>query len=154
MFDVNPEIIERALEGAWHSETLEHYQEEDEYYSLDLSSEKDARYAINRWLLVGWRNNEKPIYKESLRYAITKDGYLNADVWLPGIDYVPVEGVHNETHSQEFDRLYKNFLLILWDEWFNEPFVEADLSNYRVRIDDEFVRFPHMPELWKEPIYK
>ncbi|WP_147285091.1 hypothetical protein [Moraxella ovis] len=116
------------------------------------------KFAIKKWLKNGdgrsWRNNEKPIYKEGLRYAITKDGYLNADVWLPGIDYVPIEGVHNETHSQEFDRLYKNFLLILWGKWFNEPFVEADLSNYRVRIDDEFVRFPHMPKLWKESIYK
>lgn len=147
MFDVNPEIIERALEGVWHSETLEHYQEEDVYYSLDLSSEKDARYAINRWLLVGWRNNEKPIYKEGLRYAITKDGYLNADVWLPGIDDIGED-------FEQFKNLYKNFLLILWDEWFHEPFVEADLSNYKVRVDNEFIRFPHMPELWKELIYK
>ena len=29
-----------------------------------------------------------------------------------------------------------------------------DLYQYRERIDDEFVQFPHMPELWKKPIYK
>lgn len=159
MFDVNPEIIERTLESAWHSETLEHYQEDEEYYSLDFSKEEDVRFAIRKWLKVedkdsiNWRNNEKLIYKESLRYVITKYGYLNADVWLPSIDYIPIEGIHTEIHAQEFERLYRNFLLILWDEWFNEPFIEANLSHYRVRIDREFILFPHMPELWNKPIY-
>lgn len=153
MFDVNPEIIERSLESAWHSETLEYYQEDKEYYALDFSKEEDVRFAIQKWLKnegedsCSWRNNEKPIYKEILRYAITKDGCLNADVWLPGID-----GIGGD--FEQFKSSYKNFLLILWDEWFHELFIEADLSNYKVRIDNEFVRFPHMPELWKEPIYE
>lgn len=153
MFDINPEIIERSLESVWHSETLEHYQDDKEYYALDFSKEEDVRFAIKKWLnnedinSCSWRKSEKPIYKESLRYAITKDGYLNADVWLPGIDDI-------EGDFEQFKNLYKNLLLILWDEWFHEPFVEADLSNYKVRVDNEFVRFPHMPELWKEPIYK
>ncbi len=51
-------------------------------------------------------------------------------------------------------RIFFNFLLILWDEWFHEPFIPANLSQYRERIDREFVEFPHMPELWGKPKYK
>ena len=106
MFDINPEIIERSLESAWHSETLEHYQEDKEYHALDFSKEEDVRFAIQKWLKnegedsCSWRNNEKPIYKESLRYAITKDGCLNADVWLPGIDGIGGDFEQLKAHTK------------------------------------------------------
>ena len=63
MIEINPNIIAIALRNQWHSETLEHYQE-DEYYSLDFTNETDIRYAINKWLSIGWHNEiEKNIYK-------------------------------------------------------------------------------------------
>ena len=46
MFDVNPKIISQTLESCWRQDTLEHYQEDEEYFALDFSKEKDARYAI------------------------------------------------------------------------------------------------------------
>lgn len=155
MTDVNPYIVGRLLHSSWGSSALEHYQEEDDYYSLDLSNEKDARYAINRWLSGSWRNKtEESVYKESLRYAITKKIGLEGGPWLPNIDNAPEKPNVPRENLDEWWELYHQFLLILWDEWFHEPFVEADLSNYRVRVDNEFVWFPHMPELWKEPIYE
>nr|WP_309597028.1 hypothetical protein [Moraxella osloensis] len=153
MIEINPNIIAIALRNQWHSETLEHYQE-DEYYSLDFTNETDIRYAINKWLSIGWHNEiEKNIYKESLRYAITKDGYLDADVWLPNIDNAPETPNTPREDLNQWKVLYKKFLLILWDEWFHEPFVPANLRNYRVRTDFEFVNFPHVPEMWKQAQY-
>lgn len=151
MIDVNPYIIARVFESAWLSDTLEHYGEDEEYYALDLSKEKDARFAICKWLARGWRNQEKSIYKESLRYLITLKGkdlngkYLDGNFHLSGIDDKP--------NIAEFDGALNQFLLWLWDEWFHESFVPANLSQYRVRKDFEFVSFPHMPELWKTPKY-
>ena len=156
MIEVNPNIIAIALRNQWHSDTLEHYQEEDEYYSLDFTNEKDVRYAIKKWLTggLGWRNNlEESIYKESLRYVITKDGYLDADIWLPNIDNAPETPNTPREDLNQWKVLYKKFLLILWDEWFHEPFVPANLRNYRVRTDFEFVNFPHVPEMWKQAQY-
>ena len=155
MIDVNPGIIARTLQGAWYSETLEHYQEEEEYYSLDFTNENDIRYAIRKWLSGGWYNDaHEMLCKESLRYAITKDGCLHANVWLPNIDDEFETPDEYKKDLNQWKVLYKQFLLILWDEWFHEPFVPADLSQYRVRIDSEFVNFPHMPELWKSPTYE
>jgi len=156
MIDVNPEIVAKSLRSAWHSETLEHYQEEDEYYSLDFTNEKDVRYAIKKWLTggPGWRNkSEESVYKESLRYAITKNGYLDADVWLPNIDNAPETPNTPREDLNEWKALYKRFLLILWDERYHEKFEPANLSEYRVRTDFEFVNFPHVPEMWKQAQY-
>lgn len=156
MFDVNPKIISQTLESCWRQDTLEHYQEDEEYFALDFSKEKDARYAIRKWLKQSdWSDiPRKNLYRETLRYIITSGKGLEADIWLPGIDD---ENEYPSTDQEDFNswkKNYKNFLLILWDEWFHERFVPADLSQYRERIDDEFVQFPHMPELWKKPIYK
>ena len=152
MIDVNPEIISRAFEIQWLSDTLEHYGEDEEYYALDLSKEKDARFAIRKWLARGWRNQERSIYKESLRYLITLKGkdlsgkYLDGNYNLSGIDDKPT--------IEEFDKAFNQFLLWLWDEWFHEPFTPAELSNYRTRTDFEFVNFPHVPEMCKMPKYE
>lgn len=145
----------RIIENSWHQDTLEYYGEYDDFYSLDFTREKDIRYAINRWLSIRWEDTlYKNLIKENLRYMIMTYDFGSGYVWLPNIDNdLETPNIARENHA-EWERLYKNFLLILWDEWFHEPFVEADLSNYRIRVDDEFVRFPHMPELWKNPIYK
>jgi len=34
---------------------------------------------------------------------------------------------------------------------FDEDYVAIDGLTYIERIDEEFVNFPHMPELWKSP---
>lgn len=155
MIDVNKRIVMCMLEGVWEQNTLEHYGEYDDFYSLDFMQEKDMRYAINRWLSIEWENAlHKNLIKENLRYMIMTDNFGSGYVWLPNIDNAPATPNTSRGNYEEWKRLYKNFLLILWDEWFHEPFVEADLSNYRVRVDNEFVWFPHMPELWKEPIYE
>lgn len=153
--DVNKDIVMKMIENSWYQDTLEYYGEYDDFYSLDFTQDKDVRYAINRWLSMGWKNTlYQNLMKESLRYMIMTNDFGSGYVWLPNIDNDPeTPNIAREDYS-EWERLYKKFLLILWDEWFYEPFIEADLSNYKVRIDDEFVRFPHMPELWKEPIYE
>jgi len=53
----------------------------------------------------------------------------------------------------QWKALYKRFLLILWDERYHEKFEPANLSEYRVRTDFEFVNFPHVPEMWKQAQY-
>lgn len=153
--DVNKDIVMRVIENSWYQDTLEYYDEYDDFYSLDFTQEKDIRYAIKRWLSMEWENTlYQNLMKENLRYMIMTNDFGSGYIWLPNIDDDPkTPNIAREDYS-EWERLYKNFLLILWDEWFQEPFVETDLSNYRVRIDDEFIRFPHMPELWKNPIYK
>ena len=53
----------------------------------------------------------------------------------------------------EFDIHAKNFMLWLWETLYEEPFVEADLSEYRIRVDESFVNNPNNPERWGEPEY-
>ena len=93
------------------------------------------------------------LYKESLRYAITKDGCLHANIFLPNIDNEFETPDEYKKDLNQWKALYKKFLLILWDEWFHEPFIPANLADYRVRTDAEFINFPHMPEMWKEAKY-
>lgn len=38
--------------------------------------------------------------------------------------------------------------------FFDEDYVAIDGLTYIERVDDEFVNFPHMPELWVTPKYK
>lgn len=73
MFDVNPKIISQTLESCWRQDTLEHYQEDEEYFALDFSKEKDARHAIRKWLKQSdWSDTpRKNLYRETLRYIIT-----------------------------------------------------------------------------------
>jgi hypothetical protein len=138
-------------------EVAEHYQYEADLNSLDLTRKDQAIYAIKKWLV----EELDPHFtvnifgrfqvKEACRYCLTKElGWAN--VWLPGID-----GDENfKQHSMEhWKREMQKFYLLLWSELFPEdPYQPADLSQYRQRVDDNFVKFPHMPELWGEPIYK
>ena len=165
MIDVSVEHIERMIEGAWHPDTVEYYNFEDEFYNLDFSNEKDVRYAINKWLKVGeWRSEqEKNQYQADLKYCITKKRYPLGNVDLNNLDgdasHVHKPNIHNQywdnwDNWDNWDKNFFNFLLFLWSEWFDEPFVPADLSQYRERIDRKFVTCPWMPELWGEPEYK
>ncbi|WP_373359053.1 hypothetical protein ACEN3H_08690 [Acinetobacter lactucae] len=165
MIDVSPEHIERIIEGAWHPDTVEFYNFENEFYCLDFSKEEDARYAINKWLSIDkWHSIESMLqHKEDLRYCITKKKYPLGNVDLNNLDgdatHVQKPNISNEYWDSwdgwdSWDKNFFNFLLILWDEWFHEPFIPANLSQYRERIDREFVEFPHMPELWRKPKYK
>ncbi|MCE7531223.1 hypothetical protein [Acinetobacter nosocomialis] len=165
MIDVSPEHIERIIEEAWHPDTVEFYNFENEFYRLDFSKEEDARYAINKWLSIDkWHSIESMLqHKEDLRYCITKKKYPLGNVDLNNLDgdatHVQKPNISNEYWDSwgawdSWDKNFFNFLLILWDEWFHEPFIPANLSQYRERIDREFVEFPHMPELWGKPKYK
>ncbi|MEB5477664.1 hypothetical protein [Acinetobacter pollinis] len=162
MIDVSPQHIENLIESCWHPDVLEYYKDENEFYSLDFSNINHIEYAINKWLGVSkWRSlEEEKQYKEDLRYCITKKKWVLGNAFLNKIDNTLPnlrKPVIDNKYWNDWDNDEKNFfllLLMLWEKWFNEPFSPADLSQYRERIDEEFVNFPHMPEFWNEAKYK
>lgn len=147
MTDVSLEHISQLIDSAFDGTKLEYYGDFDEFSSLNLIKTQDAIYAIRKWLSIGaWRSEqERSQYQESLRYCLTTKKIPPYTAWLAGIDDV---GDMSLWEKHLFD-----FLYILWQEWFDEPFTPANLTNYRERIDLEFVNHPWMPEAWKEPKY-
>jgi hypothetical protein len=156
MIDINLHHAAMVM-SPFEEEFAEHYGYEAELNALNLTEENDALFAIRKWLLHDRNPHFKETQvgryqrKEACRYCLTRQlGWAN--VWLPGID-----GDENfKQHSMEhWKREMQKFYLLLWSELFpDDPYQPADLSQYRQRVDDNFVNFPHMPELWGEPIYK
>lgn len=156
MIDINLAHAARMTAGL-HEDWLEYKGWDKEVYSLDFSNRDQALYAINKWLLSEGHQNNKvhELYeyqiKEACRYCLTKV-LAWGSVYLPGID--------TDINSKEFSiELWKlemqKFYLLLWGELFpDDPYKPADLSQYRQRVDFNFVHFPHMPETWGEPEYK
>ena len=141
------------LFGDFHDDALEHYlssEEYNEYYDSDFRNTDTALYWLEK--LVGSIETYNAeyrgynLYKESLRQIITSNGVILIDACFPGIEYIE--------DMDEWRKTYQQFLFVLWDYLFDEEYQPADLSQYRQRIDYEFVHFPHRPELWKEAKYK
>lgn len=155
MIDIS--LAHANLMHAFHSDAVEHYGYADEYYSLDLTDENQALYAIRKWVVTDHMRDYylKAEYqiKEAMRYCITT-GLCGGNYWLPGIDYL----IGDDDDEERMERWILNmraFFLLLWKELFpNDPFHEADLTQYRQRVDWNFVHFPHVPEKWGEPEYK
>ncbi len=161
MIDVSPEHIERLIDGSWNPDTLEYYQQEDDFYSLDFSNKKDVFYAIKKWLSVEWHSDQCKIqFQEDLRYCITSKKWVIGNAFLNNLEgntsfleNPNIKSIYWDNWDNE-EKNYFYFLLMLWNEWFSEPFVPAELPMYKERIDREFVEFPHMPELWGKAKYK
>lgn len=155
MIDIS--MAHADLTYAFHSDTVEHYGYADEYYSLDLTDENQALYAIRKWVVTDHMRDYylKAEYqiKEAMRYCITEGRYMG-DYWLSGIDGLRVDD-NDEKRMERWILNMRTFFLLLWKELFpNDPFHEADITQYRQRVDRNFVDFPHMPEKWGEPEYK
>lgn len=155
MIDIS--MAHADLTYAFHSDTVEHYGYADEYYSLDLTDENQALYAIRKWVVTDHMRDYylKAEYqiKEAMRYCITEGRYMG-DYWLSGIDGLRVDD-NDEERMERWILNMRAFFLLLWKELFpNDPFHEADITQYRQRVDRNFVHFPHMPETWGEPEYK
>ncbi len=189
MIDVSPDHIGDLLDSRFLQDVIEHYCEEEEFESLDFSCESDARYAIRRW--IGnepkflpeeskysfninlnsnmWSSKQhKKLFKESLRYVLTKK-LIVSGAQLPGIDFnikgAPKEfnawteshdknWIWTERHCKNAENAHHRFLMLLWDEWFDEPFTPADLDLYRERVDRNFISFPFNPDCWGDAEYK
>lgn len=157
MIEYSPHHI-ALLFGDFHDDALEHYlspEEYNEYYDSDFRNTDTALYWLER--LVGSIETYNAeyrgynLYKESLRQIITSNGVIPINACFPGIDDVDTVNIDIEKWYIE---CYYLFLFVLWDYLFNEEYQPADLSEYRERIDYEFVHFPRKPELWKEEKYK
>lgn len=141
----------------FEEEFAEHYQYDSELYALDFTVEDQALYAIRKWLLRSLNPHFKETEtgrrqkKEACRYCLTKERAW-ANVWLPGID----GDASSKPHSMEhWKREMQRFYLLLWSELFpDDPYKPADVGQYRQRVDQNFVNFPHMPETWGAPEYK
>jgi hypothetical protein len=141
----------RGFQEDW----LEYKGWDKEFYALDLSQTEQALYAIRKWLTeerdLNWSSVGTFQIREACRYCTTK-GLGWANLWLPGID----GDAEFKQHSVDnWQREMQKFYLLLWTELFPEsPYTPADLGQYRQRIDQNFVQFPHMPEKWEQPEYK
>lgn len=179
MIEVCPYHIGSLLNLVFSQDSIEHYREEEEFESLDFSCEPDARYAIRRWIGNGlnylpeksedsfgigyhdglWDSKQnKKLFKEDLRYILTKN-ILVSSAELPGIDFNIKDTVDNydEWSVQQiknWEDRHHSFLMLLWDEWFDEPFEPANLELYRERVDSGFVSYPFAPNSWGSPEYK
>jgi hypothetical protein len=144
-------LLENFGEHADHEGYLEQLQ------SLDLSTTKDARHAIQQWLLPAYledwgRTSSGQIrLRESLRVVLSRWGFLPHGPKLPGID----SGVAPSRQPQENFALRRRFYLLLWDELFHEPFeCIANTDAVQERIDSAFVNAPGLPERWGAPQYR
>ena len=154
MIDISTHHAEWPMRG-FQEDWLEYKCYDKEFYALDLKDKYQALYAIRKWLT----NERDPHWspagvfqiREACRYCLTS-GLGWANVWLPGIDGDADFKQHSAEHwRQEMHKFY----LLLWAELFPEtPFEPADLSQYRQRVDRNFVQFPHMPETWGDAEYK
>lgn len=156
MIDINPSHAAQTV-GGFDEEWLEHKQEDKEFYSLDLTDRGQALYAIRKWLTSGGNPHQVDLTtyefqtKEACRYCLTK-GKPFGNVWLPGIDG---DSSFKQYSMEHWKKEMLKFHLLLWTELFpDDPYRPADLSQYRQRVDWNFVHFPHMPDMWGEPEYK
>lgn len=127
--------------------SLEHHlkEEYEDYYGADFKDEEQLLKWLNRLLYIIDKetNQGYKLYKTSLRKIIHSNETVPIDIYLPGIEEV-----------DDWYVAYNKFLLNLWSYLFDEDYVAIDGLTYIERIDEEFVNFPHMPELWKTPRYK
>lgn len=127
--------------------SLEHHlkEEYEDYYGADFKDEEQLLKWLNRLLykIDKETNQGYKLYKTSLRKIIHSNETVPIDIYLPGIEEV-----------DDWYVAYNKFLLNLWSYLFDEDYVAIDGLTYIERIDEEFVNFPHMPELWKTPRYK
>ncbi len=128
-------------------DSLEHHlkEEYEDYYDADFKDQEQLLKWLNRLLykIDKETNQGYELYKTSLRKIIYSNETVPIDIYLPGIEEV-----------DDWHVAYNKFLLNLWSYLFDEDYVALDGLTYIERIDEEFVNFPHMPELWKTPRYK
>ena len=128
-------------------DSLEHHlkEEYEDYYDADFKDEEQLSKWLHRLLykIDKETNQGYELYKTSLRKIIYSNESVPIDIYLPGIEEV-----------DNWYVAYNKFLLNLWSYLFDEDYVAIDGLTYIERIDEEFVNFPHMPELWKTPRYK
>jgi hypothetical protein len=124
---------------------------------LDLSKEKDARQAIQQWLLPryqeywGRTSSGRTRMRKALRVVLSRWGFLPHGPSLPGID----SGLAARQDPQEIYALWRQFYLLLWDELFQEPLDRtADTERLQERTDSVFVNAPDQPERWGVPTYR
>jgi len=129
----------------------------DQLELLDLSTEKDARYAIREWLVPPYQeywartDSGQTRMRDSVRVALSRWGFLPHGPSLPGID--SNSGASRE--PQQVYTLWRRFYSLLWDELFHEPFERlADTELLQERNDIAFVRAPCQPERWGPPQYR
>jgi hypothetical protein len=150
MIELTPDEARCHLLGMFDIDTAEHYGYYDELFALDFKKKEDAVYAIKKWLkpLIDERSVTRPFSpkreKEGLRRLITLNRLPASRHDMPGWGGIPMDA---------FDIHAKNFMLWLWETLYEEPFVEANLSEYRIRVDESFVQNPNNPERWGEPEY-
>lgn len=153
MIELTPDEARCHLLGMFDIDTAEHYGYYDELFALDFKKKEDAVYAIRKWLkpLIDERSTTRPFSpkreKEGLRRLITLNRMPASRHAMPGFDFS--DGMTMEAYPEAA----KNFMLWLWETLYEEPFVEADLSEYRIRVDESFVNNPNNPERWGEPEY-
>jgi hypothetical protein len=151
MIDINLDHAD-SVAGAFNDEVAEHYRYDKELNALDFKDETQALYAIRKWVLpdIGWTDIGRYLRKEACRFELSR-GLPLGDGWLPGISGdAQFNRYDRELYRRESPKVY----LLLWHEVFKEPFVKADLKQYRQRVDLGFRNSPDVPELWGEPEYK
>jgi len=151
MIELTPSQARCNLLGMFDTDVAEHYRYDEELFALDFKKKEDAVYAIKKWLKpdIDAEVVNKPISyakeKEGLRRLITLNRLPASRHDMPGWEDCTLE---------EFQTIHKkNFMLWLWETLYEEPFVEANLSEYRIRVDESFVNNPNNPERWGEPEY-
>lgn len=131
-------------------DSLEHHlkEEYEDYYDADFKDEEQLLKWLNRLLykIDKETNQGYELYKTNLRKIIHSNETVPIDIYLPGIEDIE--------KMDDWRIAYNEFLLNLWSYLFDEDYVAIDGLTYIERIDEEFVNFPHMPELWKTPRYK
>jgi hypothetical protein len=151
MIDINLHHADLVM-WPFNEEVAEHYGYLEELSSLDLKTHEQALYAIRKWLLPdrGWSEMGTYLRQEAIRYRLTKEQAFG-NVWLPGIDGTDFSDAAMAVYKIEF----RKFHLLLWNELFpNTLFVPADLSQYRQRVDHQFMACPDAPQEWGAPEYK
>lgn len=154
MIELNLKFVEDML-SAFDADTAEYYGYDEELWSLDFRKKSDVIYAVNKWIrpnILRVKEKYPMIYlyaKEGLRYLFTLGETPELRNDLPSMGYPNLDMT-----MDEYKIALKNFMPWYWEALFDEPFVAADLSQYRVRIDKNFVDYPNNPELWGEPEYK
>jgi hypothetical protein len=150
MIDINLHHAQLVVDPI-DQDVAEHYQYFKELNALDFKIEEEALYAIRNWLLPdrGWSEIGTYLRQEACRYRLTKKQAFGG-VWLPGIEGGDFSDVAMATYRIECQK----FHLLLWNELFrNTPFVPADLSQYRQRVDHQFMACPDAPQDWGAPQY-
>lgn len=154
MIELTPNQVRCNLLGPFDMDDAEHFGYYDELFALDFKKKEDAVYAITKWLkpMIDDEAIKWPIFyekeKEGLRRLITLNKMPAGRHSVPGFEFA--DGMTME----EYPKHTANFLRWLWETLYEEPFVPADLSQYRLRIDKPFRDNPTNPELWgNEPKY-